>query len=106
MANNNTPTPKEWEELKQYFTIELDFYVRRQLNNEQPVWAELRDNILSKFSTLLSQQKQELVEFVEKIRKDCKSFPLKSANGKITDKTANNMIDVVIIDILNHLKNK
>lgn len=62
MNNNNTPTPKEWG--KQY--VELIFNLNTKdstgTNNYISLVQEIK--IRQFISTLLSQQKQELVELV------------------------------------------
>lgn len=49
----------------------------------------------------ISQEKEKWLQIIETKREECKKYPLKSMNGSITDKTANDMVDVALLDIIN-----
>lgn len=49
----------------------------------------------------ISQEKEKWLQIIETKREECKKYPLKSTNGSITDKTANDMVDVALLDIIN-----
>lgn len=59
MANNNTPTPKEWWK-------ELDDYECRSMYCTHEISKKHYILTNDEISTLLSQQKQELVEEIKK----------------------------------------
>ena len=57
-------------------------------------------------SKTISQEKEKWLQIIETKREECKKYPLKSTNGSIKNKTANDMVDVALLDIINLLQNK
>lgn len=135
LDNNNTPTPKEWEEerlerlLNNYageFISEEAFnahkaFVKRLLSQQkQELVEEIRKlikkenslkttiaqdaNLKQFISKTISQEKEKWKQIIETKREECKKYPLKSMNGSITDKTANDMVDVALLDIIKLLQ--
>ena len=60
-----------WEEYKKWFIVELDYKVRQQANNEEPIFWEFAQENFDKIISLLTTQEEEIVgKFKEAIQKD------------------------------------
>ena len=58
------------DKFKEWLTIEMDYYVRLQTNNKNPLWINFRDNIIEKTNEAIRLAEESMAERIrEKARK-------------------------------------